>query len=169
MDMAQFLLARVAEDKEIARMAERFAAEVGLNDNRWQWWTTSGMRIAGMERGPRGSVECSPKHALEDCDVRGRIITRCQEEMLSGIPRLVHFAKQTLWEMSAPYGKHPDFAEAAASIVISDRPLTEADIAYGQRVAARLRADEAAGGFVVGAHTDLWDLNVDGDSKGQAG
>lgn len=44
-----------------------------------------------------------------DVEAKSRTVPRCHEEMLSGIPRLVHFAKQTLWEMVQPYTDHEDF------------------------------------------------------------
>lgn len=143
-DMGRFLLARVAEDKQIARMAAVDEAATRPGNPPWQWWTVRSANYYGHDSGPRGSVECSPAHALADCDVRERIIIRCQEEMLSGIPRLVHFAKQTLWEMSAPYNQHPDFPEATASILVDYRPLAEPEIRYGQWVWEQMQADGRA-------------------------
>ncbi|WP_433225559.1 hypothetical protein [Actinomadura formosensis] len=36
-------------------------------------------------------------------DSRRRTLVRCQEELLSDIPRLVHFAQVTLRDMARPY------------------------------------------------------------------
>lgn len=60
-------------------------------------------------------AEHDPARALREVDGRRRTLIRCQEEMLSGIPRLVHFAQQTLREMALGYSHRPGFAEAVAS------------------------------------------------------
>lgn len=44
-----------------------------------------------------------PARALADVDSRRRILVRCEEELLSGIPRVVHFAQETLRDMARPY------------------------------------------------------------------
>ncbi|MFE3452400.1 DUF6221 family protein [Nonomuraea sp. NPDC059194] len=58
-----------------------------------------------------GAGPADPRRVQRDIEAKRRILVRCQEEMLSGIPRLVHFAKQTLWEMAQPDADHPDFRE----------------------------------------------------------
>lgn len=58
----------------------------------------------------------NPARVLREIDARRRTLIRCQEEMLSGIPRLAHFAKQTLQEMALPYADRPGHAEAVASV-----------------------------------------------------
>lgn len=50
-----------------------------------------------------------PAHVLLDVQARRKTLVRCQEEMLSGIPRLVHFAKMTVWEMAQRWEDHDDF------------------------------------------------------------
>lgn len=44
-----------------------------------------------------------PARVLVDVDSRRRTLVRCEEELLSGIPRLVHFAQETLRDMARPY------------------------------------------------------------------
>ncbi|WP_031171594.1 DUF6221 family protein [Streptosporangium roseum] len=46
---------------------------------------------------------------LRDIEAKRRTLARCQEEMLSGIPRLVHFATQTLKEMALPYANYGSY------------------------------------------------------------
>ncbi|MEV7805028.1 DUF6221 family protein [Microbispora sp. NPDC088329] len=50
-----------------------------------------------------------PAYVLADVDSKRRILVRCEEEMLSGIPRLVHFAQQTLRELALPYADRDDY------------------------------------------------------------
>lgn len=52
-----------------------------------------------------------PARVLREIDAKRRTLIRCQEEMMSGIPRLVHFAKQTAWEMAQPYSSRPGYRE----------------------------------------------------------
>ncbi|MGP4030068.1 DUF6221 family protein [Actinomadura sp. 3N407] len=44
-----------------------------------------------------------PARVLREIDSRRRTLVRCEEELLSGIPRLVHFAEQTLRDMTRPH------------------------------------------------------------------
>ncbi|TDD93323.1 DUF6221 family protein [Actinomadura rubrisoli] len=48
-------------------------------------------------------ARCRPAEVLRDIQAKRHILVRCEEELLSGIPRLVHFAEQTLREMARPY------------------------------------------------------------------
>jgi uncharacterized protein DUF6221 len=59
-------------------------------------------------------AEWDPARVLRDTDAKRRTLLRCQEEMLSGIPRLVHFAKQTVREMALPYEGRPGYESALA-------------------------------------------------------
>jgi hypothetical protein len=52
-----------------------------------------------------------PARVLREIDAKRRMLIRCEEEMLSGIPRLVHFAKQTVREMALPYADRPGYKE----------------------------------------------------------
>ncbi|MGP3960345.1 DUF6221 family protein [Nonomuraea sp. 3N208] len=52
-----------------------------------------------------------PARVLRDVQARRKTLLRCQEEVLSGIPRLVWFAKQTVWEMAQRWADHDDFDE----------------------------------------------------------
>lgn len=52
-----------------------------------------------------------PARVLRDVQARRTTLVRCQEEMLSGIPRLVWFAKMTVWEMAQRWADHEAFKE----------------------------------------------------------
>lgn len=57
---------------------------------------------APWEGGPH-IARHDPSRVLADVDSRRRTLVRCEEELLSGIPRLVHFAQETLRDMARPY------------------------------------------------------------------
>ncbi len=40
-----------------------------------------------------------------------RTLIRCEEAQLAANPMLVHFAKQTVWEMAQPYADQPGYRE----------------------------------------------------------
>jgi hypothetical protein len=132
-DLVQWLRAQLDED-------ERIALDAGGD----RWSHHGGSLMWPTERGPRDAVvtyngsavgciaitnpvhgdgapeavhiaEHDPARVLREIDARRRTLIRCEEEMLSGIPRLVHFAKQTVREMALPYEDRPGYAEAAAS------------------------------------------------------
>jgi hypothetical protein len=52
-----------------------------------------------------------PARVLRDIQARRRTLVRCQEELLSGNPRLLHFAEQTVWDMAQRWADHDDFKE----------------------------------------------------------
>jgi hypothetical protein len=56
-------------------------------------------------------VRHDPARTLRDVQARRKTLIRCQEEMLSGIPRLVWFGKQTVWEMAQRCSDHKEFRE----------------------------------------------------------
>lgn len=53
-----------------------------------------------------------PARTLRDVQARRTTLLRCQEEMLSGMPRLVRFAQMTVWEMAQRWNDHDDFKES---------------------------------------------------------
>lgn len=102
------------DDEEAARAATR-----------GPWWVDTPSAAWGEDVDPRvsavtGEVATLPHHlngglnalhverhdparVLRDADSRRRTLVRCEEELLSGIPRLVHFAQETLRDMARPY------------------------------------------------------------------
>jgi hypothetical protein len=60
-------------------------------------------------------AEWDPARVLREIDAKRRTLVRCQEELWSGTPRLVHFAKQTVREMAAVYADRPGYEDAVAA------------------------------------------------------
>lgn len=115
-----FVRARLDKDAEVAREAGRMRGgdvwEAHDNDD----WP---MTVTGRSYPDGGIVDVvdpddnetchhiarhDPARVLAEVDAKRRTLIRCEEEMLSGIPRLVHFAQQTVREMALPYADHPD-------------------------------------------------------------
>lgn len=152
MDLAQFLLARNAEDKGIAESTGGKHGGIcwsafGGEDQPETIWVRS---------------RWDTKRVLAECEQKQRLIEQCRSILARPLDltsrELVAFARGVLLDMALPFKQHPDYAEAFASIVISKRPLTEADIAYGQRVAAQLDADRESGRAVD--PSDPWRFTV---------
>lgn len=57
------------------------------------------------------TVKKRAEATLADVDVKRRTLIRCQEAMFAASPMLVHFAKQTAWEMAQPYSDRPGYRE----------------------------------------------------------
>ncbi|ELP67634.1 hypothetical protein STRTUCAR8_08594 [Streptomyces turgidiscabies Car8] len=120
-DLAQWLGAQFAEDERIARAAcdggggwkadEQASCECCTNVRT----ATGALVCTPDDRDAPHIAEWSPARVLREIDGRRRTVIRCQEEMLSGIPRLVHFAQQTLREMALGYSHRPGYAEAVAA------------------------------------------------------
>ncbi|MEV1245121.1 DUF6221 family protein [Nonomuraea sp. NPDC049750] len=79
--------------------------------------STKIVQVANLEMAWQGEenaahiVHQSPDRTRRDVQSRRKTLLRCQEEMLSGIPRLVWFAKMTVWEMAQRWNDHDDFKE----------------------------------------------------------
>ena len=103
-DLAEFLLARIAEDEEVVHHAlaaldadrTEYAARIARRTGPWSTVTSSGH--CGIDTGPRGTVEAIPGRALAECDAKRRIVTEC--------------GWVTVMELLAlPYADHPDYRE----------------------------------------------------------
>ena len=106
-DLARWLRAQLDEDERIAEAARQgFWTEVIASGY-------LGLQVAVGEA--RHIAVHDPARVLREIDAKRRTLVRCQEEMFCGIPRLVHFAKQTVREMAAVYKDRPGYAEALAS------------------------------------------------------
>jgi Family of unknown function (DUF6221) len=157
-DMAQFLLARNADDLERAKFVQgQLADPEPEGPEPW--------RLSWHDEYDLLCVE--PTRAIAECGARGDLIEISQRALLSSDSKYAAFARAVLLDLAWPYKSHPDYAEAVASIIISKRPLTEADIRYGQRVAAQLESDRETGREVDPA--DPWRFTVPepGESKEQ--
>ncbi len=81
MTLAQFLLARIAEDEMVAKEVPGPPDETGLS-----WW------------GKYGHLSVSPDRVLTECEAKRRIITNW------GFPG-------ALRALALPYADHPDYRE----------------------------------------------------------
>lgn len=128
-DLVQWLRAQLSEDEAAAEDTLSLHVRVGrfrgVDVQRWRI-TKSGEGIIDEDGGTLRAQQIFPAEAahvirhdparvLREVEAKRRTLIRCQEEMLSGIPRLVHFAKQTLREMALSFADRPGFAEAIAS------------------------------------------------------
>jgi hypothetical protein len=121
-DLITFLRAQLDEDERIARAATLGPwVQSGIGD--YGWTVDFGCPGAGVETADteQGLADASfiaahnPARVLRDIDAKRRTLVRCEEEMFSGIPRLVHFAKQTVREMALPFADRPGYERAVAS------------------------------------------------------
>ena len=121
-DLVEWLRAQLDEDERIARAAvdELDGPELG-SDWRYdgQYVETARERTMVavgsqdlMEPGVgRHVAEHDPARVLREINAKRRTLVRCEEAMLSASPMLVHFAKQTAWEMALPYADRPGYRE----------------------------------------------------------
>lgn len=91
-ELIAFLRACLAEEEALARRGDLRSPDLALRLDDDLYW-----------------ISATPVRVLAEIAAKRHTLVRCQEEMLSGGPRLVHFAKQTVWEMSAPYAGHPGY------------------------------------------------------------
>lgn len=130
-DLALWLTAQLAEDERIARAAmwcedaAAWHAAPSPFDTRGadlRWYVEDAMddgvithvdpKASDDEGVARHIAEHDPARVLREIEAKWRTLIRCQEEMLSGIPRLVHFARQTLREMALGYSHRAGYVEA---------------------------------------------------------
>ena len=120
-DLVQWLTAQLDEDQGVALAA-------GDGGDGWNATEQASCECCSNVRTDKGSLVCTPDdrdaphiaewdpaRVLREVDGKQRTLIRCQEEMLSGIPRLVHFAQQTLREMALGFSHRSGYAEAIAS------------------------------------------------------
>ena len=103
-DLVQWLRAQLDDDDQEAQDALKRT-------------TTTRRRIGG--EWVEGTVQppewrrsvWGPARVLREIDAKRRTLIRCEEAMLSANPMLVHFAKQTAWEMALPYADRPGYRD----------------------------------------------------------
>jgi len=127
-ELVRWLGAQLDEDEYLAKDA----IDLPGGDGRWQYVETRGgdhkvidslgYTVTGHYDDDAHPWACEPHIArhdparvLRETDAKRRTLLRCGEEMFSGIPRLVHFAKQTVREMAAVYEDRPGYEAALAA------------------------------------------------------
>lgn len=117
MDLVDFVRARLDEDEEMASAAS--PGPWATNAEHDEVTAVDGETVADgfalSNRQLRATVDHIARHdpsrVLSDVDSARRTLVRCQEEMLSSIPRLIHFAQMTVWEMAQRWSDHKEFRE----------------------------------------------------------
>lgn len=131
----EFVLARVAEDEEIARKAEESPGTYrGHPSGTAPLWTVTNANSYGSEIGPRGSVEATPGRVLAECEAKRRILAfaRYADKIYAdkavdpdrdrdrfGLHYLMgqaHGYHAVVAAMAAAYADHPDYQEGWANL-----------------------------------------------------
>ena len=107
-DLAEFLLARIAEDERVAKVAD---IGVGHGVRPDELWT--------ITNPPRGEVCATPARVIAECEAKRRIVERLDayltenaETEPEGLWELLDdHAWATLYNLAAPYADHPDYRE----------------------------------------------------------
>lgn len=116
MDLTEFLLARIAQDEDLARDA---ASEGTPRRTGWQLWTSKISTTRGGEvLGPRGSVEASPARVLAECEAKRLAIEAAwyDHESIEG----EWGSGQSMEQMSAE-GDYPEVVKALG-LPFADHP-----------------------------------------------
>ncbi|MFJ6061624.1 DUF6221 family protein [Streptomyces tendae] len=130
-DLVRWLRAQLDEDERTARAASwtgdanTWHAEpspYGARNGGQRWYVEDAMDdgvvshvdpAASDDEGvARHIAEWDPARVLREIDAKRRTLIRCEEAMLSANPMLVHFAKQTAWEMAQPFADRPGYQES---------------------------------------------------------
>lgn len=94
MTITEFLLARIAEREQFAGALARVTYHSAEPDD-------ARLLLPLIDLDLRAEM-------LAEGEAKRRIVVRCGEDQLSGIPALVHHANQTLHELASVYADHPD-------------------------------------------------------------
>jgi hypothetical protein len=114
MELTDFLLARIAEEEEVARFA---VTPDPPERDEWGLWTTQ--REPGRST-PRGSVEATPARVLAECEAKRRIVEEYRAALLERAeawtvddPRgSAGFEFEVALQcLAVPYASHPDYQQ----------------------------------------------------------
>ena len=107
--LPDFLLARIAEDEEVAR--DTLTAHELLD---WSELGDPAMGMAGPTDGPSGyvSIVIDPARVLAECEAK-RAVVGLHPEMLGWCQGCAHesYPCRTLLALALPYADHPDYRE----------------------------------------------------------
>ncbi|MEU0847754.1 DUF6221 family protein [Streptomyces flaveolus] len=120
-DLVQWLRAQLDADQAKAQAVGEETWEARYVDSVNDYPDTATVRLPGgddvavMERYSMRDAEhiaaWDPARVLREIDAKRRTLIRCEEAMLAASPMLVHFAKQTAWDMARPYADRPGYRE----------------------------------------------------------
>ena len=115
-DLAEFLLARIAEDEAVAADANVDSAKWwvdGPGERSGHWWIYgTGQKFA--ERSTADHIaRHDPARVLAECEAKRRIVERASHDYRKyDGERIVELAGYTLRNLALPYADHPDYDEA---------------------------------------------------------
>ncbi|MFI8301540.1 DUF6221 family protein [Streptomyces nigra] len=122
-DLVRWLGEQLDEDERIARAAGN--DRVAPTPWRGESWDDAvldgdglvdangdGIALVKGERVRAHILQHDPARVLREIDAKRRTLVRCEEAMLTASPMLVHFAKQTAWEMAQPCADRPGYKES---------------------------------------------------------
>jgi hypothetical protein len=115
-DLVQWLRAQLDEDERIARAAtpgpwEQVPDRVGWLASAEYWHVVDCSGTPAARENAEHVAVWAPARVLREIDAKRRTLVRCEEARLAANPMLVHFAKQTIWEMAQPYADRPGYRE----------------------------------------------------------
>lgn len=117
--LADFLLARVAEDEAKARACTGPEWTTGLpatihpDPTTYRTVTRAVGHVCGsiIAADAEHIARWDPARVLAECEAKRRIVVRCQEMQSAAVPMAVHLASRTLADLALPYADHPDYRE----------------------------------------------------------
>ncbi|MFG3127379.1 DUF6221 family protein [Streptomyces tendae] len=117
-DLVQWLRAQLDDDERTARAATPGPwKQSGIGEYGWGVSFSvpgTGVEAADSDQGRPDADHIArhdPTRVLREIDAKRRTLIRCEEALLSANPMLVHFAKQTAWEMAQPYADRPGYRD----------------------------------------------------------
>jgi len=126
--LPEWLRAQLDEDERIVEVALRYVDADWRRDDEENIALAPSLTTSGRQEVPITAdrwhrlmiegpgvvmhvAEHDPARVLREIDAKRRTLIRCEEAMLSANPMLVHFAKQTAWEMAQPYADRPGYRD----------------------------------------------------------
>lgn len=110
MDLAEFLLARIAEDEAVARAAyydgQRWYAEEEIIDRWPECDCGTPVMSANRKAEAQFVADWQPSRVLAECDVKRRIVEHCIDYSDPYETELVVLL------LALPYADHPDYDES---------------------------------------------------------
>ena len=102
--LTDFLLARIAEDEDVARSVPE------VEPASWApiWTSLRSGKTSVCDHGPRGSVEMQPARVLAECEAKRRIVESVQAALPRGTSGL---GPSVLMRLAAVYADHPDYRD----------------------------------------------------------
>jgi hypothetical protein len=114
--LAEFLLARIAEDEEVARSATRDSS-YGWSDNAFTQAVELAENEGAVEEATAHIARHNPARVLAECEAKRRIVTRWEfavgqaSNADEGWEMIAGALEDCVCDLALPYVDHPDFRE----------------------------------------------------------